>query len=141
MKKVLCMGLLSMFSVAALAAKSPESACRVKIDGQVWDVKNGNEFFQMANNTAQKSRTCVHAKIAFVSNSGRVYSSDNGRLLATRSGKKKDLSNAEANEAARIAGENCIQVSCDEIGVLRQNEPISNEIIVVPPINHNVEGY
>ena len=142
MKKVICMGLLSMFSVAALAAKSPQSDCRVRIDGQEWTVSAGEEFFQKANNTAQKTKVCIHAKIAYEANSGRVYSGrDNGRLLATATGKKKNLSNKEAEQAADIANERCIAVSCDEIGVLRGNEPISNEIRIPSAPNVQVDGY
>ncbi len=135
MKKVLCLGLVSLFSVAALAAKSPESACRVNYRGVTVDLTAGNEFFQEVHNLAQRDNVCIHAKIAFLGNSGRVYSGrDNGKLLQTRTGKKRDLSNAEASEAARLAGESCMALSCDEIGVLRNNEPVINEIpmIVIP---------
>lgn len=144
MKKVLCMSLVSMFSVAALAAKTPQSACRVEYKGRTVDVTAGNEFFQTAHEIAQKDNVCVHAKIAYLGNSGRVYSGKkNGQLLETYSGKKRDLSNNEAAEAASKANESCIHLSCDEIGVLRGNEPVSNEVpvIVIPSTQIGGGGY
>lgn len=137
MKKVLCLGLVSLFSVASLAAKTPQSACRVKHNGHTIDLASGDEFFQMAHEIAQQENRCVHAKIAYLNKSGRVYSGrENGKLLETRSGKKRDLSNEEAAEAARLSKERCTHLSCDEIGILRGNEPVQNEVpapvIVVP---------
>jgi len=136
MKNVLALSLVSLFSVASLAAETPISACRVKHRGEVIDVTDGNKFFQTAHNIAQRENVCIHAKIAFVPNSGRVYSGNgNGKLLATISGQKKDLSNAEALEAAYLAGESCAVLSCDEIGVLNPGEPFNNEIPnQLPPI-------
>lgn len=146
MKKVLCLGLVSMFSVAALAAKTPESACRVEYKGRTIDVTDGNKFFSAANEIAVKDNVCVHAKIAYLEKSGRVYSGKrNGQLLAADNGKKRDLSLNEAAQAARNSGESCIHLACNEIGVLRGNEPLSNEIIVIPSISidsqHGGGGY
>ncbi|MEK6774432.1 MAG: hypothetical protein AABY64_10850, partial [Bdellovibrionota bacterium] len=51
----------------------------------------------------------------------------------------------EAAQAARNSGESCIHLACNEIGVLRGNEPLSNEIIVIPSISidsqHGGGGY
>lgn len=145
MKKILCLGLVSLFSVASLAANSPDSACRVTYRGETVTYTAGDEFFQAAHTIAQREKVCVHAKIHCDDYSGRVYSSrDNGRLLGV-GGKKKDLSNTEAEIAA--AGQSCIQLSCREIGIDRCNKKQSKQsndvpVIIVPSMpNTGTGGY
>ncbi len=137
MKKVLCLGLVSMFSVAALAAKTPQSACEVTYKGRTVGFTDGNKFFSAANEIAVKDNVCVYAKI-HGEQSGRVYSGKlNGQLLAADNGKKRDLSKNEAAEAARNAREHCIPLSCVQLG--GGNDAPS--VIVIPSTNIDGGGY
>ncbi|MCM2281824.1 MAG: hypothetical protein NDI61_08250 [Bdellovibrionaceae bacterium] len=131
MKQILMLALVAMTvgmtSVAAQAAPSPDATCRVRINGQESGLySNEDEFFSEVAN-ASRRYNCTYGKIYHGAKSGRVYY--NGQLVADPvTGKKRGLSNEEARRAKRAAGGGCSEYSCDEVGIVRGNEELSNEI-------------
>lgn len=128
MKSLILLALATATSFAAQAAPSPESTCRVRING----VESGlyasdDEFFSEVANASRRGYRCTYGKIYHAANSGRVYA--DGRLVADPvTGKRRGLSNAEAARAKRAAGGGCTEYSCDEVGIVRGNEDLGNEI-------------
>lgn len=126
MKKTFVALVFALVASSAFAAPSPQSDCRVRINGtEMFFGKDGNEFFSWVYQQSSGGR-CTYGKIYHMPNSGRVYA--NGQLVPADNGQKRGLSNEEARQAMRRAGGGCLEISCDEIGILRGNEPISNEI-------------
>jgi hypothetical protein len=134
MNKMFAFAVLNLIATSVFAARTPVSDCRVRVNGrETGQVIRSSEFFSTVANVSQETG-CSYGKIYYEAGSGRVYSY--GRLVADPStGKKYNLNNTEANRAKHSVGGRCLEVSCDEIGVIRGNEPISNEIPVgLPPV-------
>jgi hypothetical protein len=133
------MKLLAIVSIAigiscsAFAAPTPASGCRVRINGQETIFGSaGDDFFQTVSQLS-RSEGCTYGKIFHAAGSGRVY--EDGRLVADpQTGKKRGLTVAEAKRAKQSTGMRCTEYSCDEIGVLRGNEPVENELPSAPVV-------
>ncbi len=134
MKNVFAMAILTVIASSAFAAQTPQSDCRIRINGQeTGDYATSETFFKYVVRVSRQTG-CAYGKIYNLQKSGRVY--ENGQLVMDpQTGKVKDLSNAEADRAKRAAGGACREVSCDEIGIVRGNESIGNELPPVVIIN------
>lgn len=134
MKNVFAMAILTVIASSAFAAKTPQSDCRVRINGrETGQVIMSSEFFSAVANASSETG-CAYGKIYNMAQSGRVYSYGS-KVADPQTHKKENLSNAEADRAKRKAGGRCMEVSCDEIGIVRGNESIGNELPPVVIIN------
>ena len=143
MKSFAVLSLVLGLASAAFAAPSPVSDCRLRVNGsETIFAMDGEGFFQSISQFSHADG-CAYGKIFHAEASGRVYAG--GRLVADpQTGKKRGLTVAEANRAKRSTGMRCVEYSCDEIGVLRGNEPVRNEIPtprVVIPVSTNGSGW
>jgi hypothetical protein len=117
MKNVFTMAILSIVATSAFAANSPQSDCRVRVNGsETGQVIRSSEFFSAVANASYETG-CSYGKVFYMNDSGRVYSG--GRLVMDpQTGKRQDLSTKEAARAKRHAGGRCMEVSCDEIVIV-----------------------
>ena len=131
MNKIILM--ISLFAGISFAAPTSPDYCQLKVNGQVlWSGvaqdENGQGFYSFASQYSNKTNSCVHAKIDRVSYSGRVY--DDGKLVSSFSGKKKGLSNAEAQEAKQKVRGGCMVLSC--IAVVDYDHPQYEQPVQAP---------
>jgi hypothetical protein len=140
MNKIILALALSMSAISYAAPSSPES-CQLKINGQtLWTGiatdENGQGFFSAASQFSQSNGSCVYAKIDQVPHSGRVY--NGGALVPSGSGRKKGLTNSEAQEAMSRTGGYCMTLSC--IPLQYDAKPGYEQPVQVPSIPQSTGG-